>query len=54
MSGWQLAGLQRSRELADYDSAANFTADEVATLLTIVDNLAKDATAILQQDGLLR
>ena len=54
LSGWQLAGLQRSREMADYDSAANFTADEVATLLTIVDNLANDATAILQAEGRLR
>lgn len=53
VSGWQLAGLQRSRELADYDANTNFSAAEVATLLGIVDGLAVDAAAILRGEGLL-
>lgn len=51
--GWQLAGLQRSREMADYDSATAFSADEVRALLALVAGLAGDATAVLRREGML-
>ena len=51
--GWQLAGLQRSREMADYDSATTFTADEVRTLLGIVGAFTADVTAVLDREGFL-
>lgn len=50
--GWQLAGLQRSREMADYDSATEFSADEVRSLLALVATFAADAMAVLQREGL--
>lgn len=51
--GWQLAGLQRSREMADYDSATEFSGNEVRSLLALVANLASDAMAVLGREGLL-
>ncbi|MCU0864148.1 MAG: HEPN domain-containing protein [Planctomycetes bacterium] len=51
--GWQLAGLQRSREMADYDSSTTFTADEVRTLLGIVGAFTADVTAMLDREGFL-
>jgi hypothetical protein len=51
--GWQLAGLQRSREMADYDSAAEFSAQEVRSLLALVASFAADATSLLRREGML-
>ncbi|MBK8098349.1 MAG: hypothetical protein IPK26_14665 [Planctomycetes bacterium] len=53
MPGWQLAGLQRSREQADYESAIDFTSAEVRSVLTLLSGLAKDAEAILRHESLL-
>jgi uncharacterized protein (UPF0332 family) len=49
--GWQLAGLQRSRELADYDASVSFTASEVESLLQIVELFASDVRTLLRRDG---
>ena len=51
--GWQLAGLQRSREQADYESAIDFTSTEVRSMLAVVAALASDAEAILRNESLL-
>jgi uncharacterized protein (UPF0332 family) len=50
--GWQLAGLQRSREMADYESAASFAAADVRAQLLLLESLAGDSLALLQREGL--
>jgi uncharacterized protein (UPF0332 family) len=51
--GWQLAALQRSREMADYDTFTTFTAEEVASLLAIVGAFADDVMTWLRREGFL-
>lgn len=53
VAGWQLAGLQRSRELADYDATTSFPKVDVQAMLVLVDNLFADANAILGREGML-
>lgn len=48
--GWQLAGLQRSRELADYDESVAFARAEVDTLLGIARTFAAEARALLDRE----
>jgi uncharacterized protein (UPF0332 family) len=49
---WQLAGLQRSREMADYDAAAVFPAEDVRAQLDLLSALATAATEVLRREGL--
>jgi uncharacterized protein (UPF0332 family) len=46
--GWQLSGLQRSREIADDDQTSDFTPAEVTTLLAIADSFGREAMQILR------
>jgi uncharacterized protein (UPF0332 family) len=46
-----LAGLQRSRELADYDAAVTFSADDAAAELSDAERFVADALALLQKEG---
>jgi uncharacterized protein (UPF0332 family) len=48
-----LAGLQRARELADYDAAVTFSAEDAAAELADADRFATDALALLRKDGWL-
>jgi hypothetical protein len=46
-----LAGLQRSRELADYDSSAVFSADDAKALVETARALEAAVDEILRADG---
>jgi len=48
-----IAGLQRSRELADYDAAVVFSADEARAILADAQAFGRDAEAALERDGYL-
>jgi len=48
-----LAGLQRSRELADYDAAVTFSADDAAAELADAERFSRDALALLRAEGWL-
>jgi uncharacterized protein (UPF0332 family) len=46
-----LAGLQRARELADYDAAVTFSEEDAAAELSDAERFAADALALLRKDG---
>jgi uncharacterized protein (UPF0332 family) len=46
-----LAGLQRSRELADYDSAVTFSQEDAAAELADAERFVVEALALLRADG---
>lgn len=48
-----LAGLQRSRELADYDAAVSFTLDEARAAVADAESVSSALHSILQRDGWL-
>jgi uncharacterized protein (UPF0332 family) len=48
-----LAGLQRSRELADYDAAVTFSAVDAASEIADAERFTADALALLRADGWL-
>ncbi|MBI2892955.1 MAG: HEPN domain-containing protein [Deltaproteobacteria bacterium] len=48
-----LAGLQRSRELADYDAAVTFSEDDARAELEDARRFGADARALLVRDGWL-
>jgi uncharacterized protein (UPF0332 family) len=48
-----LAGLQRARELADYDAAVTFSAEDATAQLADAERFAADALALLRTGGWL-
>jgi uncharacterized protein (UPF0332 family) len=46
-----LAGLQRARELADYDSAATFSTDDARAIADEARAFGEDARALLAREG---
>lgn len=46
-----LAGLQRARELADYDSAIAFSKDDATAELDAAERFASDALSLLTREG---
>jgi uncharacterized protein (UPF0332 family) len=46
-----LAGLQRSRELADYDPAVGFSADDARGQIADARTFGRDALALLRSEG---
>ena len=46
-----LAGLQRARELADYDSAVQFTEEDAKVELDDAQALAGEVRALLEREG---
>jgi uncharacterized protein (UPF0332 family) len=46
-----LAGLQRARELADYDAAVTFDADDAARYLSDARAFTTELTTLLEREG---
>jgi uncharacterized protein (UPF0332 family) len=48
-----IAGMQRSRELADYDAAVLFSADDARALCADAQSFGRDVEAALEREGYL-
>jgi hypothetical protein len=52
-AGPRASWLQRTRELADYDAAVTFSADDAAAEIAAADAFSSEARALLVKEGWL-